>query len=109
MRWLLAIASVLAVIVGLTSCTLDLGGDDDDGAGSGNPCGGFTGQQCDADEWCDYVTDDCGIADGSGTCRARPLACADIYLPVRGADGEIYGNACEAHASGVDDCGPVER
>lgn len=103
MRSLLAVVLVFA----LGSCTLDLSGDDDDdGGGSGQACGGFIAQQCPTDEWCDYTDDSCGIADGGGFCRERPVVCPDIYAPVRGADGEIYGNACEAHAAGVDDCGP---
>ena len=94
----------LGLILALGGCTLDLGGDDD-GSGSGRACGGFTGAQCDGDEYCDFTDDDCGIADGGGFCRARPTLCPDLYAPVRGANGQVYGNACEAHADGVDDCG----
>jgi len=100
----------LGLLLALGSCTLDFSDDDDDGTGgSGRQCGGFTAQECPSDEYCDYVDDDCGIADGSGFCRDRPLLCPDLYSPVRGADGEIYGNACEAHAAGVDDCGPAPQ
>ena len=96
----------LGLVLSLAGCTLDLGGDDDRGGGD-RFCGGFTGQQCAADEYCDFPTDECEILDGSGTCRERPLTCPEIYAPVVGGNGEIYGNACEAHAAGTDDCGPA--
>ncbi len=98
------LAPLFACLLG--SCTLDLGDDDGD-PGSGRQCGGFAGFTCDDDEYCDYTFADCGIADGGGFCTERPRICPEIYQPVRGSDGEIYGNACEAHASGVDDCGPA--
>lgn len=100
---------VAGLILLLGSCTLDLGDDDDTGAGSGLACGGWSPHQCDGDEYCDFTDDDCGIADGGGFCRARPRVCADIYMPVNGSDGETYGNACEAHAAGADDCGPASE
>lgn len=90
----------------LAGCTLDLSGDDAD-PGSGAQCGGFTGGSCDGDEYCDWPTEECGIADGVGVCRARPVLCPELYMPVQGSDGQVYGNACEAHAAGADDCGPA--
>jgi hypothetical protein len=96
MRCLLAMTTVLA----LGAC-----GGDDTNSGSGDPCGGFVGNACGSDEYCDFDDPMCGVADGGGVCRARPNVCPDLYAPVRGSDGMIYGNACEAHAAGADDCG----
>lgn len=81
------------------------GGDDGSNPGSGNACGGFIGAGCAGDEYCDYDDPMCGIADGGGYCRGRPTVCPDLYSPVRGSDGMVYSNACEAHANGADDCG----
>ena len=95
---LLAMAAMLV----LAAC-----GGDDTNIGSGSPCGGFAGSPCGSDEFCDFDDPMCGVADGGGVCRARPSLCPDLYAPVRGSDGMIYGNACEAHAAGADDCGPA--
>jgi hypothetical protein len=74
-----------------------------DGGGGGKSCGGFTGAQCGADEWCDFGDNDlCGAADATGVCRPRPQACDLQYLPVCGCDGQMYGNACAANAAGTD-------
>jgi len=71
---------------------------------TGGTCGGFAGEQCSADEWCDY--DDagpaCGAADGQGECKPRPQACYDVWDPVCGCDGQTHGNDCEAFAAGTD-------
>lgn len=102
MRCLLTTAVVLA----LGGCGY-FGDGDDDGSdpGSGRFCGGLAGLVCEDDEYCDYDDELCGIADGGGTCRTRPTVCPEIYAPVRGSDGQIYANACEAHGNGADDCG----
>jgi hypothetical protein len=41
--------------------------------------------------------------DGKEQCLGEPkvMACPDNLLPVCGCDGETYGNACYAEASGV--------
>jgi hypothetical protein len=96
----------LALSLVLVACTS--AGDDDDGnPGSGAPCGGFAGGTCASDEFCEKPDQECAVADGAGVCHGRPRACDDIYMPVRGSDGVVYGNACEAHAAGADDCGPA--
>jgi len=69
---------------------------------TGDTCGTIAGLTCGADEWCDYHGGGCGFADGGGVCRPRPSACADIWAPVCGCDGNPYGNECEAQGAGVD-------
>lgn len=67
-------------------------------------CGGRTGGVCNATQWCDYggPINACGAADGTGTCEPRPQVCPLVFIPVCGCDNNNYGNACEAHAAGVD-------
>jgi hypothetical protein len=73
------------------------------GGGSSGICGGLLGDQCSADEWCDFGDNDyCGAADATGVCRPRPQACDLMYDPVCGCDGQMYGNACAANAAGTD-------
>jgi hypothetical protein len=68
----------------------------------GQTCGGFIGEQCPGGQYCDYAqAGDCGFADGTGVCAEIPLGCTDQWDPVCGCDGETYGNACDAAASGV--------
>lgn len=72
-------------------------------ANSGKTCGGFAAFTCDgANEFCDYPANAaCGIADGSGTCKAKPEICPAISDPVCGCDGKPYGSPCQANAAGV--------
>lgn len=72
------------------------------GSGGGDTCGGLLGDDCAADEFCDFPADAiCGFADATGTCSPIPEACDLVYAPVCGCDGETYGNACEANMAGV--------
>lgn len=97
------VAAALLLVLG--ACAY-FDGDDAQAPGSGAECGGFAGLPCGDNEFCNFMDPECGIADGAGTCQARPAVCPEIYAPVQGSDGQVYSNACEAHAHGVDDCGP---
>ena len=65
-------------------------------------CGGIAGLTCGAKLYCDYpVKAQCGAADQTGVCRARPELCTTQYDPVCGCDDKTYGNACVAAAMGI--------
>jgi hypothetical protein len=84
----------------------DGAGTDSATTGDGAPggiCGGFAGAKCDADEYCDYGSNDCGATDGIGTCLPRPTGCPDpIQQPTCGCDGQVYSIPCDAYAAGTD-------
>src|SRR5258706_218050 len=48
------------------------GGTGQGGAGGTRACGARLGDTCRQDEYCDFPDDQCGAADGTGVCRARP-------------------------------------
>jgi len=70
---------------------------------TGGDCGGLLGKECDAGFYCDFPPDMiCGNADGTGTCKAKPEACTEIYAPVCACNGMTYSNECEANTAGFD-------
>jgi hypothetical protein len=65
-------------------------------------CGGFGAVECPEGQFCFYDADAiCGADDGGGVCRPTPEVCPDIYAPVCGCDGQVYGNECEANGAGT--------
>lgn len=71
---------------------------------SNDECGGRGGSTCASDEFCNFAPDaECGATDKLGTCEPRPDAqeCTEPDAPVCGCDGQTYGSACDANASGV--------
>ncbi len=65
-------------------------------------CGGFLGDTCDADQYCQFEDSAiCGWADASGVCSDTPEVCIQIFAPVCGCDGETYSNSCFANAAGT--------
>jgi hypothetical protein len=72
--------------------------------GGGGACGGFTNEQCAADEFCDFGRNTCGASDEQGTCQKRPTGCPDAIAadPVCGCDGQVHGSVCDANAVGID-------
>jgi hypothetical protein len=73
-----------------------------DGSSSDTSTGGCGGTACDGDSYCDWTTNRCGAAGEEATCEPLPQGCPDVVMPVCGCDGQVYGNACEAAAAGVD-------
>ena len=66
-------------------------------------CGGKAGIPCAPGEFCAYdPPGSCGNADGGGLCKPSPAVCTTDCPGVCGCNGQIYCNACEANAAGVD-------
>ncbi|MDB4977635.1 MAG: hypothetical protein JWN48_5976 [Myxococcaceae bacterium] len=75
-----------------------------DDAGKGKVCGGRSGGQCGAKQYCAFeVAALCGDADQTGTCKNRPEICnqAIVGTGFCGCDGQTYGNACFAEQAGT--------
>lgn len=68
----------------------------------GNICGGIAGIPCPGpNQYCDFGTGKCNVADAQGTCKTRPQNCFMVVDPVCGCDGNTYTNSCYAAQAGV--------
>ena len=64
-------------------------------------CGGIGGFPCPEGQACDLDPGRCDITDPAGTCVDVPQACAEIFAPVCGCNGETYSNDCLRLRAGV--------
>jgi hypothetical protein len=62
----------------------------------GRLCGGFAGTVCSDTQYCDYPDDQCGGADGAGTCTPPT---PDSRC---GCDGREYESECATYQAGED-------
>jgi hypothetical protein len=86
--------AVIAMMIG--------GCSEDDLGRDGDACGAADLAACASGLYCDYIDDACGAAAVTGVCTAPPGQCTLELEPVRGCDGEDYGNPCAAYAAGTD-------
>ena len=67
----------------------------------GAKCGGFAGQTCSRNEFCDKPTGACFFPDAEGTCARVPHFCFEIFRPVCRCNGKTYSNDCKRQQAGV--------
>jgi hypothetical protein len=65
--------------------------------GACEPAACWSSEMCADDEYCRF--DACAAE--TGACEAIPEICPDVWEPVCGCDGVVYGNACEAAKAGM--------
>ena len=64
-------------------------------------CGGIAGLRCPEGQACRYPTNQCNVADLSGTCVKVKSPCPTGGAKVCGCDGKTYANECELLTAGV--------
>jgi hypothetical protein len=67
----------------------------------GQTCGGIAGLTCPEGQACRYPTNQCNVADLSGTCVKVKSPCPTGGAKVCGCDGKTYANECELLTAGV--------
>jgi Kazal-type serine protease inhibitor-like protein len=100
MMWCVAICSGVAACSGADVPDEQVTSSEED-LGLPRMCGGPRDLRCPRDEFCQGRVGQCPGKSQIGVCADRPAACTRVYAPVCGCDGNTYGNACEAAASGV--------
>jgi len=83
--------------------TIDFAGacPDPNAHGEGEICGGIAGFQCKVGLVCQMPDASCDWADAAGVCVTPPGACAEVYEPVCGCDGQTYSSPCHALMAGA--------
>jgi hypothetical protein len=71
------------------------------GGASGATCGGLRGMSCATNQFCDLPAGSCNVADMTGICVTKNLACATIYQPVCGCNGTTYPSDCDRISAGA--------
>ena len=67
----------------------------------GQTCGGIAGLRCPEGQACRYPTNQCNVADLSGTCTKVKSPCPSGGAKVCGCDGKTYNNLCELLTASV--------